>query len=166
MKYLNLLFFLCLGFCTQAQSFSVQLSSDSILLGNSFRLNFTIEDSQAEFEAPDFEGMHLISGPNYKSSVQIINGDMKSKKSISFLLRPERIGQFFIPPAYLVDEDLTLETEALELNVYPNPEGIIEGPPVMENNFIFDSFNWPEMPHKMAEPKKKKSKSKKPLRKI
>jgi len=166
MKHLNLFFFLCLGFYIQAQSFTVQLSSDSILLGNSIRLNFSIEDSQAEFEAPDFEGMQLISGPNYSSSVQIINGDMKSKKSISFILRPENIGQYFIPPAYLVEEDYTLETEALELNVYPNPEGIIESPSVMENNFIFDSFEWPELPFKMTEPKRKKSKSNKPLRKI
>lgn len=166
MKYLNLFLFMCLGFYMQAQSFTVQLSSDSILLGNSIRLSFTIEDSQAEFEAPDFEGMHLVSGPNYSSSVQIINGDMKSKKSISYILRPDNIGQHFIPPAYLIDEDYTLETEALELNVYPNPEGIIEGPPVMENNFIFDSFSWPEIPFKQAEPKKKKSKSNKPLRKI
>ncbi len=157
---------LFLGFLTQAQSLSVEVSGDSILLGNVITLKFTVENSEANLELPEFEDMQIVSGPNYASSVQIFNGEKTSQKSISLILRPKSIGQYFIPPAYLVTEDITLETEVLEINVYPNPEGIIEEP-VMNNTFIFESFTWPEtIPFDQKAKKPAKTKSKNKLKKI
>lgn len=170
MKNLSLIItLLCLGLTIQAQSLSVELSTDSVLIGNTIMLKFHIEDSEAEFEAPAFENMDIVGGPNFSSSVQIINGEMSSEKNITYYLRPKEIGTFYIPPAYLVDKNYTLETEALELRVYPNPEGIIVGPK-MEHNLIFDDFEWPEFPEfnlkKPLPATPGKSKSKQPLRKI
>ena len=94
---------------------------------------------------------------------------MSSEKNINFFLRPKEIGQFFISPAYLVDDNITLETQALEINVYPNPEGLIVEPK-MENNLIFDMFEWPETPemelNKPIPSSSNKSKSTQPIRKI
>ena len=150
-----------------AQSFSVELSSDSILLGSYFEIKFSIENSEAEFEAPEFENMQIVAGPNYSSSMQMINNVTSSKKSISYLLKPTEIGNFFIPPAYLIGEDNTMETEALSINVFPNPEGIIENT-TLENNFGFQSFEW-NLSNPDLDPQKKqkqKSKSKQKIRKI
>ena len=169
MKSLSFILLVCLGFNLNAQSISVELSSDSILLGNTIKLNFHIEDSEAEFEAPDFDHFEIVGGPSYSSSIQIINGEMSSEKNINFFLRPKEIGQFFISPAYLVDDNITLETQALEINVYPNPEGLIVEPK-MENNLIFDMFEWPETPemevNKPIPSSSNKSKSTQPIRKI
>lgn len=166
MKQLCLLIFIFGGLQLDAQSLSVNLSSDSILLGNVIQLNFSIEDADGEFEPPQFENMDVVSGPNMSSSIQIINGVRSSKKTISYMLRPKDVGQFFIPPAYLIGEDYNLETQPLELQVYPNPDGIIENP-VMENGFIFKSFEWPEMGFgRDLDEIKPKTKSKKKLRRI
>lgn len=168
---ITLLFYLVfLGVNAQSQSLEVELNSDSILLGNVISVNFHIKDTNGEFEAPDFEDMTIVSGPNVSSSVQIINGDMTSSKSVNFLLRPSEVGHYYIPPAYVIEDDYTLETEPLEFNVYPNPDGIIENP-VMQNNFTLRSFEWPSfdfgfgseraIPKEKEQPGKPKQKLKK-----
>lgn len=160
------------GFYSNAQSFTMQLSTDSILLGNVIQLQYKIEDSNGEFEAPQFENIQIVSGPNLSSSMQIINGQTSSKKQISYILRPTELGSIYIPPAYLLTEEYTLETEPMEIHVYPNPEGIIENP-VMENSFIFESFEWPQFQfrNEIPDPLKPgqqmpKSKSKQKIRRL
>ncbi len=167
MKNTILACLLFMGFTANTQSLQVNLSKDSILLGNSIKVEFIIENSEGKFEAPKFEEMDILSGPNYSSSMQIINGAKSSKRSISYILRPRDIGKYYIPPAYLIAQDIQLNTEALEFNVYPNPLGIIEDPK-MENNFIFESFQWPNMNFHKDDSKKleKSSQSKAKIRKI
>jgi len=166
MRNTILFYLIVFGTSLAGQAITVKTSSDSILLGNVITVNFRMDNADGEFEAPVFENMRVVSGPNYSSSVQIINGNMTSKQSISYILKPTELGQHFIPPAYVSGEDYTLETQPVEINVYPNPDGIIENP-VIENNLIFKSFEWPEVEFGFPRRKEEnKSKSDKKLRRI
>ena len=74
--------------------FSMEVSGDSVLLGNYVELSYTIENAQGKFEPPSFEGLDIISGPNYSSSISINNGEMKSLESYSYYLAPPEVGVY------------------------------------------------------------------------
>ena len=105
------------------QKITATVSSDSILIGNTFKLTYKIENIDSEFEAPIFdESLTIVGGPNYSNSVQIMNGHQTSSQSISYYIKPIAEGQFFVPPVSIVDGNNILETVAIEINVYPNPD--------------------------------------------
>lgn len=141
-----------------AQTFEVNVSSDSILIGNYVELRFKCDEVNGKFEAPEFVNLDVISGPNVSMSTQYINGEYAGSKEISFHIRPTAEGQIVIPPAYYIIDEKTIETLPLTLNVYPNPEGIIQRPEQKSNNFFFESFDFP-FSHK-EEKKEKKTKKK------
>lgn len=144
----------------------VQVSNDSVLIGNRISVEFKIENAQGSFEAPEFEGMKILSGPNTMSSMQTINGETTSSTTYSFVVEPVEIGELIIDKAYLLSDQETLESDFVKINVYPNPDGIIQEPPSTNQNFNFnfqfdDFFNFPLPKEKEAPVKKKKYKLKK-----
>lgn len=125
------------------QNFQVEISSDSILMENYFIVNFTAENLEGNFEAPDFSNFHIISGPNTSSSFQLINGESKRTSSYSYHLKPKEEGAHLIDSAFFITKDgQTLETVAQEITVYPNPEGIIIHPKSESKLDRFD-FDFP-----------------------
>jgi len=105
----------------------VEVSSDSVLVGNYIEVRFTIENGGGDFEAPQFEGFDVMSGPNTSSSFSMINGSKVSQEaSYTYLIRPVKEGQLYIEPAYFISGEMVLETEPLGIMVYPNPAGIEE----------------------------------------
>jgi len=126
----------------QAQSnpgFSVNVSSDSVLFGNYIEVTFNLENAKGgKFDAPSFKDFRIISGPNYSSSISVINGDMSQSASYSYQLEPKDIGNFYIEPASIRVEGEILETEPIEILVVPNPDGIIERP----SNGLQFQFDW------------------------
>ena len=140
--FTSLTFIFALTFSVSAQKITVQLSKDTLLLGNSVKLSFEIQDAKGDFTAPDLTDLNVVSGPNVSSSYQIINGISSSKESYTYIVKPEHDGAFLIKPAYLVTEDSTIESSPLELLVLPNPDGIIEEDPSFSNGFFdFDPFD-------------------------
>ncbi len=121
-----------------AQSFSIEVSSDSVLLGNYIEVSFKLKNIKGQFEAPTFDGFTIISGPNMSSSMQIINGDMSSTQAYSYYVQPNDIGLYTIAPAYLDTEGSTIETNPTEVNVYPNPNNIIQAPRRESGSSFFD----------------------------
>lgn len=156
--------------------FSVEVSNDSILMGNYFKVKFSLENAKGDqFVAPIFEGFNVISGPNFSSSMSIMNGEMSQSVSYTYYLEPKDIGNFYIQPASInVGEDV-LETQPLEVMVVPNPDGIkqkIEEPNQYGNRFKdfwgprFKEFRSPRMQPKDKLEKEKEPKKKKKKRKI
>ena len=121
-----------------AQSFNIEVSSDSVLLGNYIEVSFKLDNIKGQFEAPDFDGFTIISGPNMSSSMQIVNGDMSSTQAYSYYVQPNETGLYTITPAYLDTEGSTLETNPTEINVYPNPNNIIQEPQRDSGRSFFD----------------------------
>ncbi len=133
-------FLFCVAICDMySQSLSASVSSDSILLGNVFILEVTLEDVNVDLPNINVSEFDLISGPNMSTSMSIINGQTKSSKSMSYYLKPKDLGSYFIEPIFLEVEGETLETEPIEINVYPNPDGLIIEPE--QKNSMDDFFN-------------------------
>lgn len=166
LKHYYFLLIIGFPFLLQGQSFEVEISNDSILIGNYIEVRFIAENVTGKFEAPAFENLEIIGGPNTSNSIEILNGDQSSKTSWSYFIRPSEMGETIIEPAFLVTDEKTFETDPIILNVYPNPDGIIENPKQERDFSIFDNFDFPfrSLP---KEPKKEKpKKSKRKLKRI
>ena len=144
MKYsaiVSFLFLLVMGMPALAQegpTFKVQVSSDSVLLGNIFIVKFILENAQGEqFEAPEFSEFEIVAGPSYSSNMSIVNGEMNQSVSYIYYLKPRDIGNFFIHPASIATKESVLETDPLEIMVVPNPDGIIKEPKSESDRFDF-----------------------------
>lgn len=141
----------------QAPKFSVEVSGDTILLGNYFELKFSIENASSnQFEPPSLGEFHLIGGPNTSTSMSIVNGEVSQSSSYTYYLEPKDIGSFTIPPAYVtVGEEQVLETPPIDIMVSPNPDGIIQRPHGPGKRFD-QLFNQPpKAPSKPKRPRKK-----------
>ncbi|MFK7806799.1 MAG: BatD family protein [Saprospiraceae bacterium] len=147
----------------QEAKFTAKVNMDSVLLGNAIEVTFKVENlSNAKIEAPAFEGFNVVSGPSYSTSMQVINGDMTQSASNTYWLEPKDVGQFYIMPAQVESGNTLLETQPIEINVYHNPDGIVQTP---KKEKIADDFwfQWPDRSAK-PEPKKKTKKKRKTYR--
>jgi hypothetical protein len=171
-----------LNFSLQAQDespkFTVDISMDSILMGNHFEVKYTLENGSVDnFDAPNFENFNVVGGPNTSTSMSFMNGAMSQSISYTYYLEPKDIGSFYIQPASVETKGEILETMPMEVLVVPNPDGITQTPKQRNNpqNSFFNDF-WdmqqpnferifPEemmpkiMPPQKEEPKKKKRKT-------
>ncbi len=108
------LFFISLLFLWgTASATSVQLEIDrqSLATGDELTLTLTIVDDEkddvVEVKEPDLPGFTIENrGESTSSSVSIINGKMTSRKerTITYILRAQKAGQFTLGPATLVLE--------------------------------------------------------------
>lgn len=123
--------FLIAVISTQAQEekFTVEISSDTVLVGNYFELKYTIENASPNgFEPPKLKHHHLVGGPNMATQMSFVNGEMNQSASYTYFIEPEDIGIYTIPPAFLTTEDVSLESPSIDIIVLPNPEGIVQPP--------------------------------------
>jgi hypothetical protein len=128
--------------------FTVEVSSDSILMNNYFTVSFTLENAEgANFMPPAFDEFEVASGPNTSSSMSIMNGKVSQKVTYTYYLRPRDIGNYFIEPASIESDEGVLETLPREVIVLPNPDGIIQQPKPRTESFNFNSspFFGPDM---------------------
>ena len=143
--------------------FTVEVSSDSVLLGNFLQVKFTLENARGEqFSAPTFEGFNLISGPNLASSYSMINGETTQSASYTFYLEPIDIGNYYIEPASVNVEGEILETSPIEVLVVPNPDGIKQELRPLDDplKFRLDNFGISPRLEDMDKNKSKKKKKK------
>lgn len=171
MRYLlatTIYLFLSSFLYAQGPTFEVAVSTDSILLGNHIEVTFTLSNgAMEEFQPPTFDGFQILSGPNQSTSISMVNGTTSQTASYSYFLKPIDIGNYFIPPATVISEDIALETKPIEILVVPNPDGIVQQPKPKNDFFgggffdrqdLFsrDFFNQETVPTKPIRPKKKR----------
>jgi hypothetical protein len=102
----------------QAQpSVKVQVSADTIAVGEVVEVTYTIENGDGKFQAPDFGNLPVIGGPNTSSSYIYQNGKMTSSQSYAYLLRPMDEGKLKIPGAAYIDKTQTLKIDSVEVMV-------------------------------------------------
>ena len=171
LKKYYITFVMSLPIILLGQSFEFKISTDSILIGNYIELSFIAENVDGDFEAPTFDNVEVVGGPNTSNSIQIINGDQSSSTSWSYYIKPNEMGETVLEPAFLVTEDKTYETDPIILNVYPNPDGIIENPRQKMEFSIFDDFAFPfsnpkSIPDLDGAKKKDSKKSKRKLKRL
>jgi len=94
--------FLLIALTTKASSTSVQgtLSPEKVYLGQSARLVLTIQDPgmrTPKIQIPEVDGLEIQESGSSRE-MKIIQGQMSSALSFTYLVRPERTGRFDIGP--------------------------------------------------------------------
>ena len=118
-------------FSQSTARFTVQVSTDSVLMDNPFQVVFSLENAAGNnFQAPDLSlYFDVISGPNVSTSMQLLNGQMSQSVSFTYYLRPRETGLFFIEATSVETPEGYLETLPIEIIVVPNPDGIQQAIP-------------------------------------
>jgi len=159
--------------------FSVEVSTDSVLFGNYFQVQFHLENaSGSEFSPPAFDEFEVVSGPNMSSSFSMSNGKITQSVTYTYYLKPREVGNYYIHPASIKAGYRILETDAKEVLVVPNPDGVIQNPEPRPKQGSdgwfrgFDAMPFPdwfdrlEMPAPPQEERKAPPKSKKKTTRI
>ena len=160
MRTLIIISFICfINVCAIAQNgVTATVSNDSILLGNTLTIEFEIKNVKGTFEAPEFDGFRILSGPNTRSSMHSINGKSSSTLSYSYIIEPIEAGELIIEPAYVLNDDESFESDFVKINVYPNPDGIIQETKQVRKEILFD-FPFDDFFGKQKETKKQNEKN-------
>lgn len=162
--WLVLFISLSIVFKLDAQSLKHEVSSDSVLLGNYVIYEIELMNVGNDISLPNLDAFDIIAGPNVSTSMSIINGDMSSSKTMSWHIRPRDLGQYFIEPISINHRDEIYEVDAIEINVFPNPNGIIVAP---QQNSMEDFFNTKRPPlMNKVDPKGTTEEKKKPKREL
>ncbi len=136
-------------------SWKVTVSTDSLLIGNRLKVNFTLKNAKGRnFVPPNFSGFKVVMGPNQSSSMSVINGVVSQESSFSYVLEPIEEGSYYIEPASIEVGGDPLETAPLEVIVFPNPDGIIQQD--LEPELRWDQLPWDPPKEKPLKGKKKK----------
>ena len=127
MNYIYLLFlsvFLPAVAVAQGGSFVVEVTTDTIYLGNMVGVKYTVKNIQGDFEPPIFDGFVVVGGPNVSNQFSMINGDVTQSASYEYILQPSDPGILIVSPALLLTYEDTIRSEAVQLVIVENPMNI------------------------------------------
>ena len=96
----------------------VEVSADTVMMGDLVELTYTIENGQGKLVPPDLSGMPIVSGPNSATSMVYANGKMSSSQSFSYILRPDKEGQLVIPETKYIEDGDTIRLEPITIVVH------------------------------------------------
>ena len=126
------LVFILLIFLTTAQlqgqvSFKTHVSKTKLSTDERLRVSFVITSNttrikQRNFTPPAFTGFHKIMGPSTSQEVSIINGDVSSSFTYSYILQPARTGKLTIGPATVNISGKTYKTQPVTITVVKGNE--------------------------------------------
>ena len=123
--------------------FSIEVSNTEVLLGNYIEVKFTLINAKGQkFEAPNFKDFDIVGGPNQSSSFSMMNGETTQSISYTYYLQPKTAGNFYLEPAFIEANGVTMETQPTEILVLENPDGVIEKPKKRSAPQM-DMFNFP-----------------------
>ena len=95
----------------------VEVSSDTVALGELVEIIYSIENGEGKFEAPDFSNLPVVSGPNTSTSFMIANGKKRSSQSYSYILRPIEEANLEVPAGSYVENELRQPIDGLTIVV-------------------------------------------------
>ena len=110
----------------QNEMLEVQVSRDSVYIGNQVKVSFIASNVSGQFTAPEFKDFELVSGPNTSSSYSFVNGEVNRKTTYTYLLQPLKEGALKLGKAGFETSQVMLYTNEITIFVKPNPKGIRE----------------------------------------
>lgn len=119
-------------------SFTMELSSDTVLMGNTIALSYNIEKIVGEFVAPDLSDFRIVAGPNVSSQYSAFNGKVSQKSSHTYYLMPLELGIGNIGMAKIGSNEKWVELDPVNVTVLENPHGLEEsfGSPLTRRSAI------------------------------
>ncbi|HEX5624785.1 MAG TPA: BatD family protein [Saprospiraceae bacterium] len=117
-RSLVIVWFLGLGMAYGQIRFEASADAESVLLGSTFEITFTLRNAEGNgFRPPDFSPFRVISGPSRSMQTSIINGAMSSSTGFVYLLACPQTGAFTIGPASIQVQGKTLYTKPIRIEV-------------------------------------------------
>lgn len=104
-----------------AQKFELTADRTKVGVNDRFQVYFTFEKQSnqnvSNFKPPSFNGFRVLSGPNQSTSMQIINGQVSSSITFSYILTPQNVGNHRIGKAAIEFNGKTYESNTLDIQV-------------------------------------------------
>lgn len=96
---------------------------NGVVMGEQFRLSYTLNKEGKDLRLPDLKGLEVLFGPSTSRSFSqsTVNGKTTSESSITYtyiLVAPEE-GNFTIEPASITVDGANYKSNALTINVFP-----------------------------------------------
>jgi hypothetical protein len=105
----------------QGTQVSASVSSDTVGVQDQFQFSITVSGSNSgDAEPPrlqSLKGFRVVSGPNVSTQFQWINGSSSSSKTFTYILLPEKEGQFAIDPVEVRAGGKTYKTQQIQIRV-------------------------------------------------
>jgi hypothetical protein len=106
---------------TQNVTFEASVDKNPVGLGDQFTLSLVLSNAGtnagSNLRPPGLGDFRIITGPNRSTSMQIINGQMSSSITYSYVLQPKNTGTFTIGAATIEAGGQTRATRPLQLEV-------------------------------------------------
>lgn len=110
----------------QEVTFEATTDARQVMVGSAFTVSFTLQNANPEsFEAPDFDGLRLLSGPSQMTRSTFINGVSTRSVGYSYTLQATRPGTYRIKPARVRVNGKTLTTKMLTVEVVKQDPGAV-----------------------------------------
>lgn len=130
LKLYTLFLFTFLCNTADAQSFTATSSTNLVGKNGYVTLRYELKDlSASAFQPPVFADFDVVSGPNQESGMTSVNGVVTRFIALSFVLRPTRTGSFTIPPASIVVNGKTMNSNSVTVKVSQKGSGAANVPP-------------------------------------
>ncbi|GEM_PF-6041810 len=110
----------------QDVTFEVRPSTTTVRVGEPFEVRFE-SNKKGRFLPPEFRGFQVLAGPNTSYHMEIINGRMRARHSIGYVLRAMRPGSYTIDPGTLIVGGKQYRTRPVTIKVQPS--GSSSAPP-------------------------------------
>lgn len=120
LQKLFLLLFLCCGFFATAQvRFSTSIAPSVIGKNEFAQLKLTVENAGEvqQIEPPVLKNFTVVSGPNQESGMSMVNGNVKKYIALSYIIKPNGIGDFIIPAATAKADGAIYKSNAVTIRV-------------------------------------------------
>lgn len=128
-KHILLFVFLVFGFVAKSQKFETQLSSNQVQVGQRLKVSYVLNTKGDNFRGPKFFGFQVLSGPNQSTSMQIVNGNMSSSITYSYILQAVKEGTHTIKGARveaggkaLTSNDVNVRVIKAKTSAQPKPQ--------------------------------------------
>ena len=98
----------------------VEVSSDTVRVGEMVELKYTFENGEGQFTTPNMFGLPLVSGPNDSSIFMIVNGKKSSSQSYTYIFRPDVEGEILVPESSYSENGKSEAIESILITVVSN----------------------------------------------
>ncbi|RYD75582.1 MAG: protein BatD, partial [Sphingobacteriales bacterium] len=128
-KCFVLLAFLLVATLAQAQKFTASADKTTVGRDEIFSITFSADASVEDFEAPNFKGLQVLSGPNTSTRLSIYNTKVMRNTSYSFLLRGSNPGDFTIQPATIIVKGRKIKSNPITIIIVKSGSQISQNQP-------------------------------------
>lgn len=116
-----LLCFSSIGF-GQRISFTLEIDKDTVSVGDMVSVTYTLSGARGDFQEPEFSDLRLVGGPNYSSSISIVNGVMDQRFTYNYVFQLVSPGDFVVPSAAVMADGERYESPTTVIHATENKD--------------------------------------------